>query len=497
MSIDAISDFDPLSEWLRSEEAGSLQKQLEEKIIRLLFNQSEPHFLQMAAQLAWIGARPENRPAILKEVIQLSLDSIDPCKCRFLKALNKVGHFFVEHKTEILVGIAVAATGLGLAVATGYAIGVNVCGVAVAGAGAVIDLSKEEKPPIPPVPPLSSKAEIDHYRQGLPTYQPQLNLPPSSTDLWVTSEGIRVNGQFYPNELLNQSHFADTYKELYPTFPPLTVTPSELPLNNTTTLPPSPSTEKPVETNPFPAPNIPSHEIPPVISSRYTLSGTKNFSGYIGWMNGINNTFEESKTSGLYLQGLAGGHAINGIYNCSHTPLVDLVEAGLLNHHGSSPITANLLRKEWTVFHETHADKPNDKLLWVCHSQGALHVRNALLNLPPEIRNRVIVIAIAPAAVVPKSLCFKSYNFASEKDIVYRFEPAPPSECRVVDGVGIPRVDPLPDYRDELIILPAHPGATGIDHEFQSLTYQPSLNKIIDKYLKQNGEYLPEDKGKD
>lgn len=40
-----------------------------------------------------------------------------------------------------------------------------------------------------------------------------------------------------------------------------------------------------------------------------------------------------------------------------------------------------------------------------CHSQGAVHIRNALIDYSPELRERIIVVAIAPGAYVYKEIC--------------------------------------------------------------------------------------------
>jgi hypothetical protein len=234
------------------------------------------------------------------------------------------------------------------------------------------------------------------------------------------------------------------------------------------------------------------------ISKKYNIAG-KIGPHYIGWINGMANSFDDFKASGLYIQKLAGGSQVSGIYNHSHTIAVDLLEAACLNHlFEYSPVTAKLLQKEWQDFHEYNADNPNAKLLQICHSQGAIHVKNALQNCPAEIRDRIIVIAIAPGAIVPDKLCFKAYNYASERDIVYKFEPSRPTLLPgVIDDVLIPRFgDPILPAREELIILPSHPEATGIDHEFISLTFQPLIEKALEHYTERQGQYLPEEKGK-
>jgi hypothetical protein len=128
-------------------------------------------------------------------------------------------------------------------------------------------------------------------------------------------------------------------------------------------------------------------------------------------------------------------------------------------------------------------------------------VKNALEKAPQEIRDRVIVVAVGPGIVVPDRLCFKAFNYASEKDIVYKIAPGPsrPLESVVVhDLCVVPHFGEAPsDDREELIILPANPEAKGIDHEFQSPTFEPPLKNVIDNYNKHGGEYLPEEKGTD
>ncbi len=335
---------------------------------------------------------------------------------------------------------------------------------------------------------------------------PPLELPSSPDGFLVTSTGIWANGQFYSNkELLQHSLFA---QELTRSNLSIGTSPKPPEAN----IPHIPETRENVSEQAFPSPNFPQSSETPCTSPtrpetsflevaqgftsrKFTLHGTQNSRGHIGWINGINNTLADSTQSGAYLQGLANGHTVSGIYNCTHGPVLDVLEAVLLNYMGISPNTAKLLQSEWTIFHEANADRPNARLLQVCHSQGAIDVSNALEHSPPEIRDRVIVVAIAPAAIVPDEICFKSFNYASEKDFVHKFGPIRPG--RLVDDVILPdfKEEPI-DYRDQLIILSAHPDAVGIDHAFQSPTFQEVLRKALENYDQRGGEYLPEEKGR-
>lgn len=229
-------------------------------------------------------------------------------------------------------------------------------------------------------------------------------------------------------------------------------------------------------------------------SAKFIVGGNRSPSGHILWINGINNSFEESRASGSYIQSLSGGETVTGIYNFSHGPIADLFKTAFINHMGFSPITALLLQKEWEAFHVANANRPNLKILQVCHSQGAIHVKNALQNSPQEIRDRIIVVAIAPAAIVPAELCFQSYNYGSEKDFIPKLSPVRP--LQPIDDVIIPRFEKeTATYRDELILLSPHPLAENFDHSFQSPTYLEALENRLEDYKLHGGEYLPQEKG--
>lgn len=409
------------------------------------------------------------------------------------KTCEAVQGFWEDHKVEILVGAAICATGIGIAVVTGYTCSAVVGGVVVAGAGSIFS---EEETPKQQIPPPSSKDEIALAQQSITTSLPKLELPSSITELLVTADGIWINGQFFSTQILQQqAHFAEELNQwivahadqLPPTY-----------LGNG----PNVSSEAPQNVVfPTPQETLPSipmiNEPQPRRSQSFRIEGEQKGNCCIAWINGINNTLQESKESASYIHSLAGGLTVSGIYNCTHGPVVDVLEAAFLNHQGYSPNTAELLQDEWTKFHEANRNNPNAKLLQVCHSQGAIDVKNALTGSSPEIQNRVIVVAIAPAAVVPRHLCFQSYNYASENDFIYKLEPPPPPPVVAlsIDSVIIPTFGEPMDHRGELILLAPHPEAEGIDHPFKSPTYQPILRKIIEIYEYRNGEYLPEEKG--
>ena len=87
----------------------------------------------------------------------------------------------------------------------------------------------------------------------------------------------------------------------------------------------------------------------------------------------------------------------------------------------------------------------------------------------------MIVKAIAPAAVIPKALCFDSFNYASKSDIVHQGEDLAAYIAGGFDESGTDRLEFMKNVaknKEELILLEPHKEAEGLDHGFQSLTFE-------------------------
>lgn len=198
----------------------------------------------------------------------------------------------------------------------------------------------------------------------------------------------------------------------------------------------------------------------------------------IGGINGINTSFDEAISHALYLGKFAANHSIDWVYNSSNGSVIDVAEALMLNYKGFSPITSELLVSNWTAFHQENQSRPDAKYLQFCHSQGAIHVRNALSKASEKISERVVVVAIAPASVVLKNTCWASYNYASKKDLI-------PYYGQLMGE----RVINYKLNQGELVLVEPDPDATGIDHDFESKTFRDIIEKAIKKYLDQGGEW--------
>ncbi len=185
--------------------------------------------------------------------------------------------------------------------------------------------------------------------------------------------------------------------------------------------------------------------------------------GGIGFINGINNDFEEAQSYALRLSEYGGGVKISHVYNATHSILVDVAECAL-GYYGIETPPIQILQDQWEDFVAMH--EPEEKFLQICHSQGALHVKNALLAVTESIRKRIKVLAIAPAAIIPRELCCESWNYASMDDFVSLFD---------IEGMDL--------YADQLILLDRHADASLWDHDFCSPTYQEVIEKCVMQYI--------------
>ena len=228
------------------------------------------------------------------------------------------------------------------------------------------------------------------------------------------------------------------------------------------------------------------------LSKYFKTEGNSREDTLITCINGMNNTYEEAIRNAEHIRALCPGNpCIEGIYNHTNGKLIDFFEIFTFNYKGYSPITKGLLIQKWSAFHEKNKDRPNAKILHFCHSQGAIHTKNALMGLPKEIRDRIIVIAIAPAEVVPKVLCYNSFNYASETDIVPDGEILMSwfANSHIESDREEFLINPF-EIQSELIRLKRHEDATDkLDHGFQSPTFDEKINFHLKNYETHAGAY--------
>lgn len=224
-------------------------------------------------------------------------------------------------------------------------------------------------------------------------------------------------------------------------------------------------------------------------SHLFTTAGERRSSCRIGGINGINTPLDCAVGHADYIAQLASNQSIDWVYNNSHGVLGDVAEVFTQNYFGISLNTANLLANNWIAFDKENRHNPKAKYLQLCHSQGAIHVRNALMNVPKKIRNRVVVVAIAPAAIISKRICFQSFNYASKKDLVPLGELIFASAIDPNEEGTSQALEIALERHKELILLDPHPDATGIDHDLRSPTFKTILQDRMNDHIELNGIY--------
>ena len=131
-------------------------------------------------------------------------------------------------------------------------------------------------------------------------------------------------------------------------------------------------------------------------------------------------------------------------------------------------------------------------MFWTVHSRGSIPLYNALERVSQDVQQKIIVLAIAPAKVIPKILCFDSFHYASTRDFVPQLGLA--TRLCLGDREDTPfqqvkgRIDIDQELKDfnELIWLDPHPNAPLHEHAFDSQTFELTIKRHITDYVKKN-----------
>lgn len=220
------------------------------------------------------------------------------------------------------------------------------------------------------------------------------------------------------------------------------------------------------------------------VSQRLPTLGISDDRALILGINGISTSLQEALAHQAYLNSLAGETiGIDFIYNHSHSKFIDILETALFNYGGFSPNVEKLLVSAWMEFHEKNKGHPERKILQICHSQAALHVYNALANLPKEITDRLIIVSIAPAKIFPEACCHRLVQYASKRDCIYLAELTHAGFFDTNEVKVSERSQKILEEMENLILLDPHPDAKGLDHGFESPTFKPILEAHLREYL--------------
>lgn len=492
------------------EDATDMQNEVLEKIFQKLlsYDESSLEFQEMAEQLAWMGTSGSEQYLLEKEIEALDFSKNDMIEqAGFWKSVSK---FWKKHKKEIIIGAIVVAVVTTVAVVSVCSGGAAAAPATAAAGGALTSAKRKEEedeaPPkekkptqgsSPPKDPLSKASNPSPFPKSYPQFQDENLLNTNFEDGALFPLGMP--DKYWYEDMINNGSVSSLVK-----FP--------FDVDDCNALKPFEAKEESSFSKTVSEINRGSEELGKI---RFQDSFNVNkdhsanlFSGLeaislqgknptaipdrkndirycIGGINGINTTKLGAESHASYIKKLANNYDVNWTYNRTHTAPVDIAEVFTMNYFGFSPNTAREMQNKWVNFHRMNKDNPNAKYLHFCHSQGAIHTKNALMNCPKIVKDRVIVVAIAPAAVVPRKICHQSYNYASKNDIV------PYGEIIFSEffaSIGeYKSLEKAFENRKELILLDPHPDVKGIDHDFQSPTFEQKIREHTEKYLK--GDY--------
>lgn len=186
---------------------------------------------------------------------------------------------------------------------------------------------------------------------------------------------------------------------------------------------------------------------------------------HVAQVNGVFNSKRDSIESFEMLCSLAEDCSTSFVYNSTHG-LWDLIEAGI-NFCGGTTRPVSLMHQEWDEYFK---NCPYGIFIQVCHSQGAIITRNALESYDEELRKRIHVIAVAPAAYIDQKTCGSVVHFVSRNDF-------------------IPMIDVKGRWKNKenIVILEPHKDASFFDHSIKSPTYRQHIRDSIIEICRNHG----------
>jgi len=208
-------------------------------------------------------------------------------------------------------------------------------------------------------------------------------------------------------------------------------------------------------------------------SQTYTIEGKKLEAGEITFYNGQCNTLEEAKENARYLSKLGGGVEIKGIYNRTVNLPMDTLRSILGWIFGFTTTPSRLLEEDMLEFHKNAPI--GVKKMYVIQSQAAIDFVNVSGRIPPEVCDRILVLAIAPADyMLPGSYHgIQHYRASALRDFV----PLPRLYRAVLGGANVE-------------VLPSHPEAEWHDHGIQSPTYKNNIEEHMLTFINSKGTEL-------
>lgn len=205
-------------------------------------------------------------------------------------------------------------------------------------------------------------------------------------------------------------------------------------------------------------------------SSLYEIVGTKHLKHvHFGFGNGLFNEQIKSQLNGSWISQLAGGVNVCCIFNRLQVSASNLLRY-LAEACGACTLPSKLYRLQWRYMKDVCPDRV---FVQVCHSWGALLAHNALKEIVQEggsmaewAKRKLIIVAIAPARLIPREMCLDAFNLVSKADWFIR-----PIQC-------------LSGRKADRMLLEKAEGAPAFDHACMSPTFAEPLRHIFSRIIK-------------
>ena len=177
----------------------------------------------------------------------------------------------------------------------------------------------------------------------------------------------------------------------------------------------------------------------------------------VGCVNGIGTNLDSGIDMGLHLAFIT-----NHNVTVTHAATFGLANDALRYTLGRRGIAGEAVKKIHENWNEHFNKNPGEYMFWECHSCGVVDTRNALLTFPKHLRERIVIVAVAPGCFISKHLCASVVHLVSSCDIV-------------------PRLDPIGCYinRDTIEVIKGR-GLT--DHYIRNPIYTPHVRRHFENF---------------
>lgn len=185
----------------------------------------------------------------------------------------------------------------------------------------------------------------------------------------------------------------------------------------------------------------------------------------LGMVCGIGTDRGRMEELMAYASSIAGGLRVEGTFSPTKGLATDIRRANIsLNLVATE--TSYLILDRWTKFFENNA---SDALyLELPHSRGCIDTELALVMAPKEIRERIIIVAIAPAKFISSAFCKDAVNYVTTHDIVPKLQ-------KVLAFAKAP--DPIVVNLDESSPIPK--GAHGFDEKVYANSLENHISELL------------------